>query len=205
MLAELGRYQEAVAAYDQARHLGLDPSMTEAYYVKKGKALGGTGDVIEALKVIAEGMGIFPRNYDLFMLKGILLSSLGQTQLALEALDQAIQLNRFSAEGSYIKGEILRKAGQLEPALAAFEQAIKRQRGCVNAYVGKGIVLGTLGKHKEVWPLNTWDAIPKPWRPITRLFSTIRQKQTPITIRGCYWIRWAGQKKLWMCWTRRCP
>src|SRR6266567_4730923 len=66
-LNNLGRYQEALAAYEQA--IGLDPNLALAYS-NKGAALNNLGRYQEALAAYEQAIGLDPNNAFAYSNKG---------------------------------------------------------------------------------------------------------------------------------------
>ena len=79
---DLKRYEEAVAAYDDA--LALDPMNAAAWY-STGNALGALGRYEEALQSFEESIRIFPKSPSPWYSKYMALRSLGRAQEAHEA------------------------------------------------------------------------------------------------------------------------
>ncbi len=87
VLGDLGRYEEALAAYDKAT--GIDPQYAKAWN-NKGNALGNLGRYEEALAAYDNAIGINPQYAEAWNNKGNALGNLGRYEEANEAFNNAI-------------------------------------------------------------------------------------------------------------------
>jgi len=89
-------------------------------------------------------------NSSIFHLKrGDLLYNLKRDEEALQAYEQAIQLDAHLAEAYEGKGKVLYGFNRLEEALVAYERAIQIAPHLARAYDGKGWVLWHLNRYEE--------------------------------------------------------
>ncbi|GHO79551.1 hypothetical protein KSD_73220 [Ktedonobacter sp. SOSP1-85] len=150
-LAELGRPEEALAAYEQAIYLDPNPNHSSAYYYR-GLALRNLGRPEEALVSFEQVIRLYP-NYALaYYGQGLILQDLGRLEEALAAYEQAIRLGPNNADVYLDQGVVLQELGRLEEALAAYEQAIRLGPNNARAYYNhynQGTVLQALGQFKE--------------------------------------------------------
>ncbi len=73
----------------------------------------------------------------------------GEYELALKAIEKAIELEPGDSKAWYNKGVVLRDLGRHELALKSIEKAIELESGDSKAWYNKGIVLHDLGRDDE--------------------------------------------------------
>lgn len=145
-LSDLQRYEEELAAYEQA--IRLDP--TDAYaYLCKGNALYMLKRYEEALGAYEQAIHLDSTNADYYYMKGHLLYHLKRYKKALTAYEQAIRLDPNYVHAYNGKGNALSDLKRYEEALAAYEQAIRLDPNFAYAYYNKGDVLSDLKRYKE--------------------------------------------------------
>jgi tetratricopeptide (TPR) repeat protein len=145
-LCGLKRYEEALAAYDQAIRLDPNDALT---YRRKGNALYGLKRYEEALAAYEQAIHLDPNLAATYYNKGIALRNLKRYEEALTALEQAIHLDPSDAHAYDNKGSALHHLKRYQEALFAYEQAIHLDPDNVDAYYGKGFTLEALGKKQE--------------------------------------------------------
>ncbi len=125
-LDDLGEYDEAIEAYDEA--IRLNPNYAKAWF-NKGLSLDDLGKYDEAVKAYDEAIRLDPNNAAMaWNNKGISLDDLGKYDEAIEAYDEAIKLDPNYAKAWNNKGLALRKLDRTEEAEAAFAKA--KELGC---------------------------------------------------------------------------
>src|SRR5260370_19111528 len=90
ILMNLRRYEEALAAYEQA--IRLDPNFARAYN-GKGLTLNSLKRYEEAIAAFEQAIRLDPNNADAYNFKGIALNSLKRYAAPLATLEQAIRLD----------------------------------------------------------------------------------------------------------------
>jgi tetratricopeptide (TPR) repeat protein len=147
-LSELGRREEAVAAYEQATR--LDPAHVGAH---NGKALllFELGRHEEALGAFRQVTRLNPNSAHAYSLMGVLLLGLGRHEEALAAVKEAIRLDPTAAEPYQIKGRVLTQLGEQKGALAAFDQGIRLDPTSADATIhhARWTMLAESGRQKE--------------------------------------------------------
>ena len=144
-LSDLKRYEEALAAYEQA--IRLDPNSASAY-TGKGNALSDLKHYEEALAAYDQAIRLDPNFTYAYNGKGLVFRDLKHYEEALAAFEQAIRLDPDLAY-AYNKGLVFRDLKRYEEALAAFEQAIRLDPNSASAYHNKGNALYNLKRHQE--------------------------------------------------------
>jgi tetratricopeptide (TPR) repeat protein len=145
-LSDFKRYEEELAAYEQA--IRLDPTDAHAYF-SKGNALYMLKRYEEALAAYEQAIRLDPTNADYYYMKGHLLYNLKRYKKALTAYEQAIRLDPNYVHAYNGKGNALSDLKRYEEALAAYEQAIRLDPNFAYAYENQGDVLRNLKRYKE--------------------------------------------------------
>jgi tetratricopeptide (TPR) repeat protein len=138
----LGRFEDALAAYDQA--LALDPRRVPAH-MGRGVALLALGRFEDALAAYDQALALDPRYALAHMSRGVALLALGRPEDALAAYDQALALDSGYALTHFNRANALQALGRPEDALAAYDQALALDPGLAAAHENKGIALAVLG------------------------------------------------------------
>jgi len=120
ILMNLRRYEEALAAYEQA--IRLDPNFARAYN-GKGLTLNSLKRYEEAIAAFEQAIRLDPNNAEAYNFKGIALNSLKRYEEALAALEQAIRLDPNNALVYSFKGLTLYDLKRNQEAEQAFEKA----------------------------------------------------------------------------------
>jgi serine/threonine protein kinase len=107
-LYSLGRYIEALAAYERA--LSFDPNFADAYF-GKGNTLYFLKRYEEALTAFERAIRLIPRKAAFHSNKGSTLYSLGRLREALTAYEQAIQLDPHLKSAQRGRSLVLRRLG----------------------------------------------------------------------------------------------
>jgi tetratricopeptide (TPR) repeat protein len=145
-LHSLGRYDEAIKAYDEA--IRLDPNLAGAWN-NKGSALGKQGKYDEAIICYDEAIRLYPNYANAWSNKGSALGKQGKYDEAIKAFDEAIRLDPNYANAWYNKGETLIKQGKYDNAIKACDEAIRLDRNLAGAWTNKGVALGKQGKYAD--------------------------------------------------------
>jgi tetratricopeptide (TPR) repeat protein len=149
----LGRYEEVIAAYDQA--LAIKPDDYEALY-NKGVALGNLNRYEEAIAVYNQALAIKPDDYEALNNKGIALSNLGRYEEAIAAYDQALTIKPDDDAALNNKGITLSDLGRYEEAIAVYNQALAIKPNDYTVLNNKGITLSDLGSRYEEAKTKLW-------------------------------------------------
>ena len=145
-LGELGRYEEALTAFDRATQLLPDEAWT---HYNRGWTLAALGRHEDALAAFDRAVQLLPEEARAHYNRGWALGKLGRHEEALAAYDQAIQLDPDNADAHCNRGWALGELGRYEEAMAAFDRAIELDPGPALAHSNRGWVLMQLGTHEE--------------------------------------------------------
>jgi tetratricopeptide (TPR) repeat protein len=123
----MGRYEEAVAAYDQA--VSLDPSFGKAWR-NRGLSLALLNRTTEAEVSFQKALLIDPNDMEALYYQSLSRSYAGNPAGALESLDKTIAVrpkNRDDAitltQAWTLQGDILTKLGRMEEANQSYRKA----------------------------------------------------------------------------------
>jgi serine/threonine protein kinase len=140
------RYQEALAAFEQA--IRLDPD-DASIYNGKGLVLRELKRSQEALAAYERAIRLDPNYAEAYFNKGNVLDDLEHYEEALAAYEQAIRLDPNDADFYNNMGQVLYELRSYEEALAACEQAIRLDPDDAVANNTYGDVLSELGFYEE--------------------------------------------------------
>src|SRR6266478_5212236 len=119
-LSDFERYEEELAAYEQA--IRLDPTDADCYYLK-GNLLYNLKRYRKALAAYEQAIRLDPNYVHAYNGKGNALSDLKRYEEALAAYEQAIRLDPNFAYAYENKGDVLRDLKRYKEAEQAFEKA----------------------------------------------------------------------------------
>ncbi|MBO0791483.1 MAG: tetratricopeptide repeat protein, partial [Ktedonobacteraceae bacterium] len=145
-LNELGKYEEALATYEEV--IRLDPNGSRIYS-NKGSVLFQLGRYEEALAAFEEYIRLDPESSEGYFNKGKTLIALDRPEEALAMFEQALCLDPYDARKYYHKGNMLMALKRYEEALVAFEQSIQLDPEPVDAYAQRGDILSEFGRYAE--------------------------------------------------------
>jgi tetratricopeptide (TPR) repeat protein len=135
-LAKIGKYDEAILAYQKALDISPKQPNILAYMAE---ALTKLGRKDEALAAYEKAISLHTTDAALFTNMGIILGEMGKIQDAQRAFEKAASLNPAAAAQNYYNlGAILVNAGQTAPAIDALKQAIVADTGFAEAYFQLG-------------------------------------------------------------------
>jgi tetratricopeptide (TPR) repeat protein len=145
-LNDLGRREEALAAFEQA--LRLDPNNALAYS-NRGKVLHELGRPKEALASFEQALRLDPDLAVAHNNLGLMLCELGRPKEALASFEQALRLDPNYGDAHANRGRVLGDLRRPKEALAAFEQALRLGANSAVVHNNRGIVLAMLGRREE--------------------------------------------------------
>lgn len=145
-LARLGKYNEAIKAYDEA--ISLDPEYVNAWYAK-GNNLNNLGRYNEAIEAYDGAIRLDPKYENAWYGKGVNLKKLERYDEAIKAYDEAIRLDPKDAKAWCAKGNALDMQGKYDEAIENYDEAIRLDPQGANAWYAKGNALNDLGRYDE--------------------------------------------------------
>ncbi len=145
-LHELGKREEALAAYEQA--LRLDPNNASVHECR-GLVLGQLGRREEALAAYEQALRLDPNDALTHRCRGDMLRELGRREEALAAYEQALRLGLDDVFVYQYRGQLLGDLGRFGEALAAYNQGLRLDPDNVTMHAGRGLALAELGRPGE--------------------------------------------------------
>ena len=147
------RFEEVITLCD--RVIACDPTCVLAY-IHKGRALSSLEKEIEAEATYQQALAVAQNNLRLYPHKAeawfhvgdALFFHHGKVKEALEAYDQAIQLDPPYVDAYVHKGYLLYRETRVE-ALDAFDQALELTPNDADIYGKKGTVLWEMRRYEE--------------------------------------------------------
>lgn len=144
-LQNLGRYQEAIVAYDEAFKFN---SSNADVWNKKSVCLGELGKDNESLECSSKATQLDPSMASGWFNKGVSLKKLSRYNESLEAIDEAIKLDG-SAQNWAFKGLVLEDLKRHNESLTCCDMAIEIDPLYVNSYEFKGETLYSMCRYNE--------------------------------------------------------
>lgn len=145
-LRDLGQYEKALIAYDQA--LAIKPDYLEASW-SRCYTLNQMQRYEEALIACDKVLKNNPNYYQSWWSKGYALDELKRYEEALTAYEQALKINPNFLEAWSNRGATLNHLQRYEEALAAYEQAVKINPNFPEAWNNRGATLNRLQRYQE--------------------------------------------------------
>ncbi|MCE5298144.1 MAG: tetratricopeptide repeat protein [Methanoregulaceae archaeon] len=131
----MGRYEEAVAAFDQA--IATDPDQSEAWK-NRGLSLGRLGRADESEESFAQAISLNPTDSETFYYQALSRNSSGNRPAAMKSLDAAIALppqNRDQAiilfQSLMMRGDLLTIENRTDEANRSYQMAHEVMMGTI--------------------------------------------------------------------------
>jgi tetratricopeptide (TPR) repeat protein len=144
LLVGLGRWEEALAEFDQA--VALNDELAQVHN-NRGLALRNLGRLDEALAAYEQAISLDPRSDMAWQNKAVVLWHLGRFVEQLAAADQAVQLNLALDKAHNSRGLALQELGSVEAALAAYDRALELNPHYAFALNNRGTLYLARGDH----------------------------------------------------------
>jgi tetratricopeptide (TPR) repeat protein len=144
-LCKLGKYQEAIKAYEEA--LGIKSDKYEAQN-NKGSALAELGRYQEAINAYDQALALKPDLYEALNNKGLVLAKLRRYEEAVTFYDQALSI-KPDVEIFHNKGFALVELGRYEEAITVYDEALAIDLNLHETLNDKGVTLTELGRYEE--------------------------------------------------------
>lgn len=139
-LAALGRWVEALGAYDQA--LTLAPEHA-ALYNNRGNSLRNLGRAEEALAAFDRAITLDPLYAAAWENKGLLYANGQRNEEALVCIERSLSLDPTSGDAWVCKGVLLGRLGRSADEIAAYDQALAIDARNALAWLNKGSALSS--------------------------------------------------------------
>jgi tetratricopeptide (TPR) repeat protein len=151
-----GRYQEAIASYDNA--LKIKPDNYLAWNIR-GLALFDFGRNEEAVASYDNALKIKPDDYLAWNGRGLALENLGRNEEVIASYDNALKFKPDLHEAWLNRGVALENLGRNEEAIASYDNALKFKPDNLRAWSRRAVVLLNLGRNEEA--IASYDDILK--------------------------------------------
>lgn len=142
----LGRYEEALAHFDQS--IQLNPNYPKALY-NQGCSLFALGHYAEAITSFDKAINIKSDYINAWFNRGIALSNLDCYEEAITSYDIALQIDPDKYEILYNRGVALAELDRYKEAIVSYDKALQIKPDYDMAWYGQGIALSNIGKHEE--------------------------------------------------------
>ncbi|MEW5987274.1 MAG: tetratricopeptide repeat protein [Chloroflexota bacterium] len=143
---ELGRYEEAIATFQQA--IALDP-LGHPPYRNLGRVYRTLGRNTEAIAAYRQAIVLDPEDTDSFNGLGNVYGDLGRYEEAITAYQKAIALDPQFAYPHNGLGNVYQDLGRYAEAIAAFQEAIALDPQSAYYHYNLGRVYYKLGRYEE--------------------------------------------------------
>ena len=145
-LQKLGRYDDAVTAFDAA--IALNPAFAEAHN-SRGIALASLGRYQEALIGFDHALRLNPNYAECHNNRGIVLQELSRLDAALTSFTRAIALKPDDARAHNNRGTVLSDLRRSSEALASYEKAVVIEPAYAEAFYNRGMALHDVARFDE--------------------------------------------------------
>ncbi|MEM6501096.1 MAG: tetratricopeptide repeat protein [Cyanobacteria bacterium P01_C01_bin.89] len=142
-LDELGRYEEAIAAYDRA--LEADPKFYAAW-VNRGYCLDRLGRYRGAIAAFDQALRIKPDYDGLWYNRGTVLGKIQRYGAAVESFNRALKLKPNFPAAWNNRGTALTKLNHYDEAIASFDRAISLAENTPGPWYGKACCFAAQNK-----------------------------------------------------------
>jgi len=142
-LAQIGKLEEAIEAYNKA--IELKPDYADAYN-NMGAALKDQGKMDKAIEAYNKSI-VFKSNYpEAYYNIGLILKDQGKLDEAIEAYNKSIALKPDYADAYNNMGNALKDQGKLDKAIEAYDKALSLKPNNAVIYSNMGNALQDQGK-----------------------------------------------------------
>jgi tetratricopeptide (TPR) repeat protein len=189
LLADVGRTEEALAAYRRA--LELDPQLAKAHY-NLGLTQLSLGQGEEAKGSFREAIALQPDYPEAHTNLGVVLASQGAVDEALEHYRTAVELRPDDGGTRFNLGQGLLLAGQVEEGLTELRRGVELAPGNPSGHLllGRALLsLGRLGPAAEslqnalrLRPQGVEAMIPLAWILATAADDSVRDGETAVRL-----------------------
>ena len=136
------RYEEAIAAYNQA--IKIKPDYSEAWYAKAA-LLYQLQRYEEALVAYEKIIQLQPEEAHAWFVRGWILGELQRFDTAVASYDKAIEIDGTLDEAWFYRGKTLEKWKRYEDAIASYDQAIQIKPNYPDAWYNKACCYAAQG------------------------------------------------------------
>lgn len=145
-LAHLGKYQEAVEAFDKS--IQIDQELPQGW-LGKAEALRVLGQFREALKCCIRALARDPRSVMALLVRGLCNAALDEHEQACKDFDKALEIEPNDAGVWHNKGLSLEALEDHDAAVSAFDRALAVEEAAVAPALAKARCLDARGDSAE--------------------------------------------------------
>ncbi|YAF98231.1 MAG: tetratricopeptide repeat protein [Nodularia sp. CChRGM 3473] len=145
-LFELQRYQDALAAYQEA--VNIRPDYAQGWN-GQGKALFELKKYEDALIAYDQAIQLQPDYAEAWSGRGFVLQNLQRYPEAIASFDKALQIDSKDPEVWYAKGEIFSNLQQYNNAIQSYKKVIKLQSNYYQAWYKQGLAFHNLKQYDD--------------------------------------------------------
>jgi len=121
-LLNLGRYEEAITAYDEGLKIKPDDHLA---WNNRGSALFNLGRLEEAIASYEQALKFKPDYHDAWFNRGAALGNLGRLEEAIASYDNALNFKPDDPDAWNNRGAALGNLGRNEEEIASYDEALK--------------------------------------------------------------------------------
>jgi tetratricopeptide (TPR) repeat protein len=147
-LSDLGRYEEAIDAYNKA--IEIKPDYHEVWY-NRGIVLSALGRKEEAIGSYEKAIEISPNFHEAWTDRGaILCDCLGQYEEAVNSFEKALKIKPDFYQAWFNCGIALSNLGRYNEAIDSYDKVIDLNPYLYDAWINRGAILcDRLGRYEE--------------------------------------------------------
>ena len=145
-LFELQRYQDALAAYQEA--VNISPEFAPGWS-GQGKTLSELKKYEEALAAYDQAIQIQPDYLEAWSGRGFVLRNLQRYPEAIASFDKALQLDDNSPKIWNAKGEVFSNLQQYNNAIQSYQKAVELQPNYYEAWYSQGLAFHKLKQYDD--------------------------------------------------------
>lgn len=121
--------EDSLCAQTCLRGIGLESQYKPDFYALLGLSLKEMEKYDSAIKVLDEGIALYPYSYILYYHKGMAYFKMKKYDEALAGFQQAIMLNPYHANSHFQMGKICAEQGRIVPAILSYEYYLMVEPG----------------------------------------------------------------------------
>lgn len=140
------RYEEAIAAYNQA--IKIKPDYAEAWYAK-ASLLYQLQRYEEAITAYDRVTQLNSDDANAWYYRGWMLGELQRYEEAITSYDKAIELEPNVSEYWLFRGNVLKNLQRYDEAIASYDQAVQIQPNYPDAWNNRGTALAKLQRYED--------------------------------------------------------
>lgn len=149
MLLDLGRYQEALEAYEMFLSFDQEDSEAIAGWINRGNCLDYLGRSEEALKSYDKALAIDNKSYETWLNKAATLKRIGRVDEAQKYIDAYLKIDPKDRDFLHAKACLLNYQQQYQEAIEYFNKVLEIDPMFSHAWNDKGAAFFSLGKWRQ--------------------------------------------------------